>query len=272
MDLALLSTWRRRWLADGLMLTSNDGCTLRLRVDQRPLRPFRELVGDKRVGELQRFITMEGEHAGLVAVAADHVVAIVVGDTSYTLIEAHTSDREREAWLRDLVHTVARFYPLGLGQPRRRRYMYRPPENWQSLARPGCTLWLAPDYPRVSGRITVFDARPTKWFAPGAVDRFLFVDENPFAEADPPSIPIPVQVAVTGAATRTSGRTHDGTPYTVIKAQMQDERYIYVAQLEARTPEWVSFVPVFDDVLVSIEPVPQTALEPNPQQFIHWIE
>ena len=166
MDLALLSTWRRRWFADGLVLTAPDGCTLRIRTDQRPLRPFHELVGSK--AELQRFITVEGEHAGMIAIAADRVVAMVLADASYVLIEARTIDTAREAWLRDLVHTVARFYPLGLGQPRRRRYMYKPPAGWQPLARPSCAVWLAPDYPRASGRITVFDARPLKWYTAGA--------------------------------------------------------------------------------------------------------
>ena len=270
MDLAEISTWRRRWLADGVIL-DGDKCRVRIRTDQRPLRPFKQILGDEPVGELQRFVTVEGEHAGMIGVNGG-VVAIVVGDDSYVRIEGRSTDRARDEWLRDLVHTLARFYPFGLGQLRRRRYMYRPPEGWQPIVRAGCVVWLAPDYPRVSGRITVFEARPLKWYAPGAVDRYLFVDENPFVVPDTTLPPIPVQVAVAGIATRAIGRMQDGTSFTVMKALLQDERYLYATQLDARTSEWESFVPAFDDVLVTIERVPTNELPPSSQHFIHWIE
>ena len=173
MDLAAISSWQRRWLADGLRLSSPQNARewLQIRTNQRPLRPFSTVLGDTAYGELEKFTTIEGEYAGMVIAAEPggvRVIAMVVGDDSYVTIEGHSPDPLRAGWCRDLVHTLARFYPLGLGKPRRRRYLYRPPDGWQAVPRTGAVVWLNSEYPRTSGRITVFDARPLKWFAPGA--------------------------------------------------------------------------------------------------------
>jgi len=126
----------------------------------------------------------------------------------------------------------------------------------------------------VSGRITVFDARPLKWFAPGAVDRFLFVDENPFAHADPPRAPVAVMLRAGfgGTSTSITGRAADGTPLAMGKTLLQDQHYFYAIQIEAKVSEWEGFVGVFEEVVRSIEPLPCGELERPAQQFIHWIE
>ncbi len=280
MDLGQLARWNRRWLADGLVLVppggGGDG-SLVIRTQQRPLRPFHQLLGDASVGPLERFTTIEGEHAGIVAVdepAGPRFVAMIVGDDSYVLVDARTSDRARAPWYRELVHTIARFYPLGLGKPRKRRYMYRPPAGWQAIARPGCALWLEPDYPQTSGKITVFDARPLAWFAPGAVDRFLFIDENPFLEQDAgrSQIALTARPGLTGPSTRATGRGRDGTPITLIKTLLQDGRYFYAVELEARSAEWEALMPTYGSVLSSIEPVPESSIARSAQQFMHWID
>jgi hypothetical protein len=188
------------------------------------------------------------------------------------LVEGRSPDRARGAWIRDLVRTVARFYPLGLGSPRRRRYGYLPPPGWQAVPRSGCVVWLDPEFPRASGRITVHDARPMKWHAPGAVDRFLFVDENPFATRDAPRPPVVLTEPIPGQAVRASGRTSDGTAIGQLKVQLADETYLYIAQLDSKLVEWDPLLPVFEDVVRSIEPVPAGSLEPSATQFVHWIE
>lgn len=250
---------------------------LRIRTNQRPLRRFSQLLGDGAYGELEKFPTIEGEYAGLVVLAEPggiRVVAMVLGDDSYVLIEGHTPDPLRSGWVRDLVHTVARFYPLGLGKPRRRRFIYRPPSGWQALQRSGAVLWINSEFPSVSGRITVFDARPLKWFAPGAIDRFLFLDENPFAHADPPLAPVSLDLrpGFGGTSRSATGKAGDGTPIAMAKTLLQDDRYLYAIQLDAKASEWGEFVPIYEDVVRSVEPLPADELERPAQQFIHWIE
>jgi hypothetical protein len=278
-DLALIASWHRRWLADGVLISPADanGDWLRIRTRQRPLRPFRDVLGDRAMGPLERLATVEGEHAGLVAVHDPdeaRVVAMIVADDSYVLVEARTADRERADWLRDLVRTVVRFYPLGLGSPRRRRYVYRPPAGFQALQRAGNVCWLSPEFPRISCRITAFDARPLKWFAPGAVDRLLFVDENPFAAKDSPIAPsrVATRGGLAGRAIRATGRGRDGTSIAQVQTVLQDEHYYYAVQLDIRAAEWEAFVPIYEDVLCTIEPVPSSELKPSVLAFLHWSE
>jgi hypothetical protein len=280
MDLALIASWHRRWLADGVLISPGDanGDWLRIRTRQRPLRAFRDVLGDAEVGPLERFATVEGEHAGLVVVQAPdeaRIVAMIVADDSYVLVEARSANRERSDWLRDLVRTVVRFYPLGLGNPRLRRYVYRPPAGFQALQRAGSVCWLSPEFPHISARITAYDARPLKWFAPGAVDRLLFVDENPFAEKDSPIAPTRVTspvVGLAGRAMRATGRARDGTPIAQVKTVLQDAYYYYAVQLDVRAAEWEAFVPTYEDVLRTIEPVPSSELKPSVMAFLHWSE
>jgi hypothetical protein len=278
-DLAAISSWHRRWLADGIRLVSSQtaGEWVHIRTNQRPLRPFSRVLGDAVYGELEKFTTVEGEYAGLVISAEPggvRVIAMVVGDDSYVTIEGHSPDPLRSAWFRDLVHTLARFYPLGLGHPRRRRFLYRPPAGWEAVRRTGAVLWLNSEYPKVAGRITVFDARPLKWFAPGAVDRFLYIDENPFAHVDPPRAPVAVMVRAGfgGTATGISGRAADGTPLAMAKTLLQDQQYFYAVQLDGRVSEWDSLIPVYEELVRTIEPLPSGEVERPAQQLIHWIE
>jgi hypothetical protein len=278
-DLAAISNWSRRWLADGVRLSppGTTGEWLHIKTKQRPLRPFSRLLGDGAYGELEKLTTVEGEYAGLVVLAEPggiRVVAMVLGDDSYELVEAHTPDPLRTGWFRDLVYTIARFYPLGLGRPRRRPYVYRPPDGWQGVPRSGSVVWLNSEYPRVSGRIAVFDARPLKWFAPGAVDRLLFVDENPFATLDParPPVSVMIRAGFGGTMSTASGRSADGTQRVLGKVVLQDERYYYGAQLDATAAEWSQFSPLLEVVVRSIEPQPSGELERPASQFIHWIE
>jgi hypothetical protein len=274
MDLALISHWTRRRLADGIVLAEPepDGDRLQIRTRQRPLRPFRELLGGA-PDRFEQLTTVEGEHAGF-AIVNERAVAMIVGDDSYVLIDGRSRRADRAAWIADLVRTIARCYPLGLGAPRRRRYVYAPPPDLQALPREGCTCWLARDYPRSRVRITVHDARPLAWFAPGAVDRFLFVDENPFAVQDAPVAPLQMilRQGLAGPSTRVSGTAGDGTPLTMIKTLLQDTRYYYAVQLECRTDEWTVAAGLYQDVLRSIETVPVSELRPSVQAFMHWSE
>jgi hypothetical protein len=277
-DLALITHWTRRWLADGVVLAAPDpgGESLRIRTRQRPLRPFRELLGAA-PDSFERLTTVEGEHAGLAITARDgeaRATAMIVGDDNYTLVEGRSSGAERVDWIAELVRTIARCYPLGLGAPRRRRYLYAPPPGFQALAREGCVCWLDLAYPRSRMRITVHDARPLAWFAPGAVDRFLFVDENPFAVKDAPVAPLHVIVrpGLAGPSTRATGTAADGTPLVTVKTLVQDTRYYYAVQLEARADEWTAAAGLYQDVLRSIEPVPASELRPSVQAFMHWSE
>jgi len=278
-DLAALAGWNRRWLADGIVLAppKRDGERLSVRGNLRPLRRFASLVGDAGYGELERFTTVEGEYAGIVVVtepAVTRVVAMVVGDDSYALVEGRTPDPTRAEWFRDLVRTVARFYPFGLGRLRRRRFVYRPPEGWSGVQRHGSVVWIHPDYPRVPAKITVFDARPVEGFAPGAVDRLLFVDENPFATRDAqlPQTPAEARAGFAGTVVRETGRAADGTPMAVEKTLLRDERYLYVAQLEMRIADRDECAPAFAELVRSIEPLPASELDQPARHLIHWIE
>ena len=278
MDLAILSKWSRRWVADGVVLAAPapGGEWLRVRTQQRPVRPFRELVGDSPLGALERFATAEGEQAGFILAREPtelRAFAMIVGDDSYAFVEGRAG-LARESWLCDLVRTVARCYPLGLGAPRRRRYLYQPPYDFQGLQRPGCVCWLNAEFPRVSGRITVYDARPLKWFVPGAVDRFLFVDENPFAHRDPPIAPVYMKVrpGLAGWSTRVEGRELDGTPIGMVKTILQDATYYYAVQLDARIAEWDLFAPAYEAVLASIEALPKVELNRSVNALLHWTD
>jgi hypothetical protein len=282
MDLGEIAGWRRRSIVDGLLIVPPDGIeqgALRVRERQRPLRPLRALLpAGAEIGPLERFTTVEGEHAGLIAftdgAGGRRAVAMIIGDDSYTLIEGATREPARASWFLELVRTIARFYPLGLGERRRRRYLYQPPPGWQALAHATFVRWLHPEFPRASGRITVHDAESSEPTVPGAVQRFLFVDESSFVEKDAPIKPAAFRTAfgLDGLITRTTGRAADRTARTLIKAVFKDKLYAYVVQLDCRTEQWQEQVPAYVALVRSIEPVPEPTVKESVQQFVHWSE
>ena len=118
-------------------------------------------------GPLQRIVTHEGEHAGILTLTAktqdggpaERTIGIVLGDDSYALIDGAVIKPERFAEVRKMVQLITEGFFLGLGEHRRRRFQFQPPAAG-ALGRVHTSRYYHPQYPREPAIITVHDTRP----------------------------------------------------------------------------------------------------------------
>src|SRR5262249_19562854 len=145
---------------------------------------------------------------------------------------------------------------LGLGENRRRRYAFDPPRGWPALAAHHATLYLHPEYPKVVSSITVHDARPAAGSQAEAVDRMLFVDTwSGLRDPATPPTPLISRAGLQGQLTRITG-VQDGFRSAALQAAYADSRFSYVLQLDARIDAVPESLPIFGEVVSSVQPVP----------------
>lgn len=278
--LNLISGWIKLPMADGIQLLPPGGREIgmiRIREKVRPLRPLRAIVDAAiaeapeykdtiEIGPLQRLITVEGEHAGIVTIAArarngqpvERTLGIVAGDDFYALIDAPVGNAEHFATFREMVKLIAENYFLGLGEKRRRRFFYDPPVGWHGIGRAHATRFYHPEYPRHPAIITVFDARPAAVTIAEATDRILFLDFTGGLERDPPEPPAPVITGkgLQGQAIKISGLHPGGRRVVYVQVTLTDSRYAYITHLETIPDALEVNSEPFVNVLNSIETVP----------------
>ncbi|MBX3156902.1 MAG: hypothetical protein KF773_13085 [Deltaproteobacteria bacterium] len=280
-----LAAWSRVSFAGGAQLRGALGAvTIRERVAPIPrLAAMVPDAPDAHVVRAERLVTLEGEHAVVARVrVADRsrALAIVVGDAAAMTFDgaAHggpdSSDRDDAVWA--FVRELARHAYLGLGELRRRRCVHARPPGWTGIAHAHATRWLHPQFPRTPHAITVFDARPLAphaTTAPSVIDREVLSDRTRGMLKEPPG---PVARVVTGSGLagvvgKIVGRMQDaGTPTTIVRASLADQRFEYVAELEAPAATAGDSLAALVALVESIEPVPMPQLVDVSHRILYW--
>lgn len=276
----LLPRWRVTHLADGLELSSPEGRehgAIRIRDRQAPLRSARDLAARfTDAGELaiERVITAEGEYAAVTEIAGPRCLGFVFGDDFYTQLDGTAADPDRMTVVSRAVRELTRCYSLGLGENRRRRFLYEPPRGWSSCARGLVTRWMAPGFPADSTTLTVFPARPVKESVAGALDRELHeVSWVGFEKLAPhQTLAIRNRHGLAGISVRVTGRAPGGPVRRHDLVALEDDRFVYLMRLESAADsaaEREELRPVWD----SVEPLPEVERTlRSPVGIDHWVD
>lgn len=265
-DPTALTSWARHSCRDGVVLRAPGGETW-LRIRPRvvsPVTPFalvhRRIAAAFPRGAsvahapVARMITHEGE---LAVLASAHVATAtrttgisvgVVGDAPCLCIEVFGA--EHRAYAASLIRSLG----LGLGAIRRRWFEYAPPAGWLGVRRDHATLWLHPAYPRLPGRITVFDARPHTDLATEELHRAVFLRlPDGLASIQPLEVEdVTSDHGLVGRLRRVIGSL-DGHPCVRMASVHMDDRFSYVANVDG--PDEASLEQTFRTMLASFRPV-----------------
>jgi hypothetical protein len=268
------------------MLIAPDPADGVIRIRSRaPLRPLRLVVEDYArqgiggarldlVGTPKSFATDEGEYAAVFELAASPggstvgcALGVVVGDDHIALVDGRTLRVEARPELRERVETLARSFCLGLGSDRWRRYFYASPFGWQGLERPRADVWLAPGFPRNSGMISVFQARPELPSRPIAQHRRLFEDLTSEWGAPEEARSIATKSGLAGE-TVTFQATFNGNRRRAANVGFADGRYVYFMRLETDEAHLDPNTNAFLQLVQSVEALPAPRVDAA--AAIHW--
>jgi len=266
-----------------------DAAGIRYTERVRPLVRMGDIVADwlrrhrhithTSVGEPERLLTAEGEHAGLVVIdgafqgkPAQASLGVVFGDDFYARIEGFALRKDLFASTLDMVRqlTVTDHHVLGR---RRRRYEHASPPGWQPIARGFATDWLSPRFPKAWGLMIVYPATPVESMgevdlgalAARAVERgFEVFNASPPTEVD-------TGRGLVGVVNEMVGQLGDRRMLRGF-VTLTDRRYLYSAELMSRTEDdWPEHRQAFTELWTSIVPIPgpETA---GASAFEYWVE
>ncbi len=286
--------WSRKTLADGIVLYPPGGRAaggIRIRDRVRPLRPVRRLVdetraaaegalADQTVGALERVTTLEGEYAAIVTIAArrradgrgiTRTLGYVFGEEFYVEIDGIVDDSADAASFGEHVREVVLRTSLGLGEIRRRRFLYAPPRGWQSLVRALSVDWIAPSYPRDPGTITVFHAKPVV-ASPTALFERMLREDLPAGFEGAPAAPAPLRTrnGLGGELISLSGRYPGGAQRWFDLAVLADPRFLYLVRLDSGEAGLGAHRVVHRELVESIVPLPSPAPRREDAGMVHW--
>jgi hypothetical protein len=275
----ILPRWQVRYLADGLALVPPEGRTIggiRIRERIQPLHRARDVIAwvlDQMRGfeqlavlPVETLTTHEGEYAALVTITArrgaipfERTIGLVWGDFFYTQIDGGTDDEASFARFRRAVRDLTTLHALGLGERRRRRFVYAPPPGWRPYPRGLITEWYAPGFPADHGFISVFPARAEEASEPSQLDRLLHEMSWFGFEREGLTGPdaITTRDGLQGSMWRTVGRFGEGPRLFYEIAVFYDQRFIYVLRLESKERELAENSSVFGEVVRSVEHLPR---------------
>ncbi len=236
--------------------------------------------GNPQVGQPERLLTREGEHAGLVIIDGDHggkpaqaSLGVVFGDDFYARIEGFALRPDVFESTREMVRelTISDYHVLGR---RRRRYEYTAPNGWQPIVRGFTTDWVSPGFPLQWGLIVAYAASPIApvdevdfgMLATRAVDRGFTVD------ASAPPVEVSSQHGLVGVVTEVVGTQGDKRMLRAF-VTMTDRQYLYSAELMARTEDaWPAHRQAFAEFWQSIVPIPGAQVTPTSVPFEFWAD
>jgi hypothetical protein len=189
---------------------------------------------------------------------AERTIGIIAGDDSYALVDGAVIKPERFAEVRQMVQLITEGFFLGLGEHRRRRYLFQPPSGWRGLGRVHTTRYYHPQYPREPAIITVHDTRPAAVTVSEVTDRLLFQDFTGGIDRDPPVPPTPIvaRSGLAGQIVRISGRHPGGRHLAFVQATLVDSRFSYTIVLETTVEALPKHMPTLTEMVMSITPVP----------------
>lgn len=277
--LRLLAGWTRAPRADGADLFGPGG-ELSIRHGVHPIPTLRAVI-DAAIGRgapvarLERFPTLEGEHAAMASGEAAEAseaggrawaVAVAVGEDRAATVAGRGAPA-----IAELVRALAAHAYFGLGVARRRRYVYAPPPGWRGLVRPYAARWLHPGFPRTPHALTVHDARPIGVTAPELADRLLLASSTHGRALEPPGPQAPVRTAagLAGTYTRIDYR-EDGELRSVVRCALADARFAYVVELGGPSASLAQDLPVLEAVVESIERLPAAGAPDLTGRLLYW--
>lgn len=288
----LLPGWHVRYLVDGLALTPPEGGGrggIRIRERIQPLRSARDVIAAVRaqmaffapleVAPIAPFCTCEGEFAAITTVRGvrdgrplERTIALVWGDHFFTQIDGATDDADGFARFRQGVRDLAYFHALGLGERRRRRFVYAAPPAWRGYPRGLITEWYAPGFPAEHGFISVFPARPSIDTPASELDRVLHEMSWFGFTRDTVEGPFPVTTGdgLAGALWRPAGRFGAGTPLHFEVAVVEDARFRYALRLESHAANLDRNREVFAALVASVRGLPRPAASGADPALAHW--
>ena len=287
----ILPNWTVRYLADGLALTPPEGRALggiRIR-ERQPLRSVRDIILWARgqmsgleitVGPLEVFTTYEGEYAGIVtllgsgeATSYQRTIGMVWGEDFYTQIDGGTDHLQNFGRFRTAVRDLVHLHSLGLGELRRRRFVYTPPPGWRAYARGLVTDWYSPGFPKVHGFISVFPARAGKDTPASQLDRVLhemsWFGFNRETSKEP--IEITAKEGLQGHCWRFVGRFGKGDRLFYDLVVLHGPRFHYALRLESKKHHLEEHRASFGQMVRSVERLPAPTKEDGSTAFAHWI-
>lgn len=280
------ANWVRVWRFDGVEAYAKDlgidAGRVRIQSGLRPLAPVVDLTqslvqelrssgAEAEIELLQKITTEEGEWAALARVRVkldglqlERTLCFVFGDDFYDKIDAMYVFEHRKRF-RPFLRTLVQSYPLRLGNPRRRRFMYVAPASWQPVAHGLAVRFFPRRFPNEYGCITVLPAAPLVQSERGAVsERFLHEDLHADFTPQQPEQQDKVtsNSGLLGNLHRRAGlREGDSRPIHIDTAILRDTRYTYALRLETRAPNIESHRRMFLQVVRSVTAVPQAASE-----------
>jgi hypothetical protein len=294
----VLPRWSYKYLADGVYLVPppEDAAkgAIRIRDRERPLRRFKDIVeltikelpyelADRQMSALDCFTTGEGEYCGLVTLSGtaagsrkplEKTIGVVYGDDFYSLIESATHDAAVAPALRSAVRDLTYFSSLGLGDKRRRWFLYDPPKGWKPYGRGAITEWLPPDFPANTTMIAAYPVRLARDTPNSALDRLLHEFSWYGFQRQASEQPQRIFSAhrLNGFLSRTVGQ-YPGQPKTYLDvAFFQDERFIYVLRCQSLL-ESGPHLDALKAMIASVHPIPfPDVTEPTSSTVPeHWI-
>ncbi len=201
-------------------------------------------------------------------------MAVLFGDDFYARIDGVTAVPARLEPMRQIMRDLAQTYSLGLGELRRRRYLYAPPSGWTGYPRGLITEWQPPAFPNDPSSIAVFPARPIRETAAGALDRALHeLGWAGFAATSDSTDALATTRFATGLVRKLTG-TSGGQDVHQHIAVLQDARFFYVCRLEGTAAALAAHRGGFVELLESIEPValPRRDVAPNLDVMASWVD
>jgi hypothetical protein len=264
-----------------------------VRERERPLVPFRELVG-QRVEALRadgvsaiaaerahRLITSEGEIGAIATIsgvlggeAIEHGLAVVYADDNQTTIDGRAARADQRAAVRAVVRELATYVPVAGGE-RLRRFWYRPPDGWQGVPRGLVTDWYPPDHPRDSASIKVMPARPLHQpLAVAQIEQILH--DAAFADFTlERRLGGEVEFSgLRGVIVRAAGRFSGGARRMLITAALADDHYLYRLRLDSGEERAAERERLFHDMVKTALPIPRPPSGVTPGGTVealgHW--
>jgi hypothetical protein len=271
--------WTTETLPQGVALTHPGGrhiAVIHYRERARPLRRLGQLLAEilprlpgwatDKIGEPERLLTFDGEHAALVTIAgrqdgepAQRDLGVVFGDDFFSAVGGLCRPEALRPEVTRLVRELTRRDTHALGI-RRRRFEYEVPPGWSPVALPGFAVqWLAPGFPRDRTTLKIFAALPHRVGEGLTMEDFVRSVEAAGHTIRARRVVQQLDVrGLAGAVEEIHPARKDELPAACRLAILRDERYLYALEMwSAREladdhPHWATF----RDVLASIVPVP----------------
>lgn len=288
-----LSNWRVRYVVDGLILSPpgpEPWATVRIH-ERAPLQRASRVVthvreqlanggGEVEASSLERIITHEGEFGALATVTArrddgaqHHVLGFVWGDHFGTRLDGTTNAAPHFDELHEVVRALTKHHVLGLGELRRRRFEYSPPETWRAYPRGLIAEWRAPAFPNDHGFASVFPARPiAKATTSSTLDRALH--EMSWRGYQRESSEPPTKISGSGIEGQSwcqIGRFGTGKRLFCELVVLADRRFHYVARFECLPESRERHQETFRRLVASMKPLPLPTIT-APEVFEHWVD